>query len=145
MVELSAEEKITLSELRAEKSRNALSDAINNFSAGMYKTSVNRSYYAVLHSARSLLILKGIDPVKHEGVKTMISLHFVRTSLLPKDIIDTFKDLMVLRTDVDYGDIDFVGKDEAERAIEEAKRFIDTIEPLRGQMIRELRKLSSLD
>ncbi len=96
MVELSAEEKITLSELRAEKSRSALSDVINNFNAGMYKTSVNRSYYAVLHSARSLLILKGIDPVKHEGIKTMISLHFIRTGLLPKDIIDIFKDLTVL-------------------------------------------------
>jgi len=141
MVELSVEEKVTLSELRAEKSKNALSDAINNFNAGMHKTSVNRSYYAVLHSARSLLILKGIDPIKHDGVKTMISLHFIRTDLLPREVIDIFKDLMVLRTDVDYGDLEFVGKDEADSAIGKAKRFIETIEPVRVQMIKELRGL----
>lgn len=138
MVELSIEEKVTLSELRAEKSRNTLSDAINNFNAGMYKTSVNRSYYAVLHSARSLLILKGLDPIKHDGVKTMISLHFIRTNLLPKEVIDIFKDLMVLRTDVDYGDLEFVDKDEAEKALNQAKRFIEIIEPVRAHLIKEL-------
>jgi len=107
----------------------------------MHKTSVNRSYYEVLHSARSLLILKGIDPIKHDGVKTMISLHFIRTDLLPKEVIDIFKDLMVLRTDVDYGDLEFVGKDEADSAIGKAKRFIEIIEPVRVQMIKELRGL----
>ncbi|MGB9716674.1 MAG: HEPN domain-containing protein [Thermodesulfovibrionales bacterium] len=139
MVELSIEEKITLSDLRAEKSRDTLSDAINNFNAGMYKTSVNRSYYAVLHSARSLLILKGIDPARHEGVKTMLSLHFIRPNLLPKDVIEIFKELMVLRTDVDYGDLEFIGKDEAEKALAQAKRFIETIEPLRSNLIKDCR------
>lgn len=139
MVELSAEEKITLSDLRAEKSKEALSDAINNFNAGMYKTSVNRSYYAVLHSARSLLILKGIDPSRHEGVRTMLGLHFIKTNLLPKEIIEIFKELMVLRTDVDYGDMEFIGKDEAEKALSQAERFIEIIETLRKDMIKELR------
>lgn len=141
MMELSTEEKVTLSELRAEKSRNNLSDAINNFNAKMYKTSVNRSYYAVLHSARSLLILKGIDPIKHDGVKTMLSLHFIKTNLLPKGVLDIFKELIALRTDVDYGDLEFVGREEAEKSTKEAKRFIEIIEPVRGQMIKELRGL----
>ncbi len=140
MAELSAEEKITLSDLRAEKGREALSDAINNFNAGMYKTSVNRSYYAVLHSTRSLLILKGIDPSRHDGVKTMLGLHFIRTNLLPKEMIEIFKELMVLRTDVDYGDMEFIGKDEAEKALSRAKRFVEIVEALRKDMIKELRK-----
>lgn len=138
MVELSSEDKISLSGLRADKSKNMLADAINSFNTGMYKTSVNRSYYAVFHSARSLLILKGIDPIKHEGVKTMLSLHFIRTGFLPKEVIDIFKNLQVLRTDVDYGDLEFIGKDEAENALILAKRFLEIIEPLRNNLIKEL-------
>ncbi len=142
MVELSVEEKRSLSDLRAEKGREALSDAINNFNAGMYKTSVNRSYYAVLHSARSLLILKGIDPSRHDGIKTMLGLHFIKTDLLPKEIIEIFKELMVLRTDVDYGDLEFIGKDEAEKALSRTKRFVEIVEGLRKEMIKELLKVS---
>ncbi len=57
---LSVKEKIALSDVRFEKSKEMLSDAVKTFKDNMYKTSVNRSYYAVLHSARSLLILKGM-------------------------------------------------------------------------------------
>ncbi|OGF67406.1 MAG: hypothetical protein A2Y62_20350 [Candidatus Fischerbacteria bacterium RBG_13_37_8] len=34
--------------------------------------SVNRSYYAAFAAARAVLILFGIDPKTHNGVKTMI-------------------------------------------------------------------------
>lgn len=57
MERLSYEEKIALSDVRFKKSKEMLSDAINSFKIGMYKTSVNRSYYAVLHSARALLMI----------------------------------------------------------------------------------------
>jgi len=82
MVELSKEEKISLSDIRFEKSKTMLTDAKKSFETEMYKTSVNRSYYAVLHAARSLLILQGVDPLRHEGVKTMLLLHFVKSKLL---------------------------------------------------------------
>jgi len=138
MDRLSIEEKITLSDLRSTKSRETLSDALNNFKAGMYKTSVNRSYYAVLHSARSLLILKGIDPLRHEGVKTMMSLHFIKAGIIPQEVIKIFKELLVIRTDVDYGDFETVDKSEAEKAIKKARRFIKIIESARKNLIKEI-------
>jgi uncharacterized protein (UPF0332 family) len=138
MVALSIEEKIALSNIRAEKSKEAINDAIGSLNAGMFKTSANRSYYAVLHAARSLLILHGSDPLKHDGVKTMIALHFVKTNILPTELIDIFKDLLALRSDVDYGDFESVDKDDAEDAIEQAKRFIEIIETVREQLIKEM-------
>lgn len=141
MDRLSIEEKITLSDLRYAKSREMLSDALNNFKAGMYKTSVNRSYYAVLHSARSLLILKGIDPLRHEGVKTMLSLHFIKAGIIPQEIIKIFKELLAIRTDVDYGDFETVDKSEAKKAIKKARRFIKTIESARRNLIKEISPL----
>ncbi|MEW6416935.1 MAG: HEPN domain-containing protein [Nitrospirota bacterium] len=138
MDRFSIEEKRTLSDLRSTKSREALSDALNNFKAGMYKTSVNRSYYAVLHSARSLLILKGIDPLRHEGVKTMMSLHFIKAGIIPQEVIKIFKELLAIRTDVDYGDFETVDKSEAEKAIKKARRFIKIIESARKNLIKEI-------
>ncbi|HDO21841.1 MAG TPA: hypothetical protein ENG86_03170 [Nitrospirae bacterium] len=32
-----------------------------------FKTTVNRAYYAVLNTARSLLVLEGSNPEAHEG------------------------------------------------------------------------------
>ena len=138
MVELSSEEKIALSDVRIEKSREMLSDAVKNFNAGMYKTSVNRSYYSVLHSARSLLILRGVDPVRHDGVKMMISLHFIKTKLLPDEIITIFKNLLTLRTDVDYGDFESVGRGDAGKAIRQARKFIKTLETVREKLVKEM-------
>ncbi len=138
MVELSTDEKIALSDIRFEKSKNMLSDAVNSFKSGMYKTSVNRSYYAVLHSARSLLILKGVDPIRNDGVKTMLALHFVKTSLLPKDALSILKALTALRTDVDYGDFEFVNKNDAAEAIKQAKKFIRSIEIIRKKLAADI-------
>lgn len=138
MVELSAEEKIALSDVRAEKSNDMLSDASDTLKSGLFNTSVNRSYYAALHSARSLLILKGIDPLQHDGVKTMLSLHFIKTKLLPENIIKDFKNLLSLRTDVDYGDFESINKKEAEAALKKTKSFIKVIEHERKKLIKEM-------
>lgn len=140
MERLSAEEKIALSDVRFEKGKEALSDAVNSFKAGMYKTSVNRSYYSVLHSARSLLILKGVDPIRHDGVKTMISLHFVKANMLPQDVVKIFKNLLSLRSDADYGDFEFISADDTEKAIKQAKKFFKLIEPVRKSLIEEMSK-----
>jgi uncharacterized protein (UPF0332 family) len=135
---LSIEEKIALSDVRFKKSKEMLSDAVKSLKARMYLTSVNRSYYTALHSARALLILKGIDPVRHDGVKTMISLHFIKTKILSPDIIKIFKNLLSLRTDVDYGDFEFINKDDAVNALKQAKLFLKQMETARKKLIKEI-------
>lgn len=64
---LKMEQKLKLSQIRADRAEETLKKAEFNLKDGMFRTTVNRSYYAVLYAARALLILKGIDPVKHEG------------------------------------------------------------------------------
>lgn len=138
MAELSIEEKIALSNYRFQKSKETLSDAVSNFDGGTYKTSVNRSYYAALHAARSLLIIKGVDPLRHEGVITMLSLHFIKSNMLSTETVRIFKHLLSLRADVDYGDFEVITHQDAEDALGQAKRFIEIIEPVREQLIKEL-------
>lgn len=53
---------------RLEKAREMLSASDNNLKIGEYRTSLNRSYYAIFHAMRSANALKGFDSSKHSGV-----------------------------------------------------------------------------
>lgn len=125
---LSIKEKINLSEIRMEKARNNLIDAEDTFKEGKYNLTVDRAYYAILTIARSLLILKGIDPANHDGVKTMLSMHFVKHNILPKSIIDNFRILLARRTDIDYGDFSEATVEEAEDSLKKAREFVLFVE-----------------
>lgn len=132
---LSAEDKKTLSQFRLQKAKEFLDDAKKNFDDKRYRTSVNRSYYAALNAARALLILEGANPETHDGVVTMLSLRFVKKSILPSEVIKSFKLLLSRRTDVDYGDFDDIGKDEALDSLHNAQSFVETIEQAMGKII----------
>lgn len=62
---ISNQEKIALSDYRFEKAKETLTDGKIAFQSERYKMASNRAYYAVSHAVRSLLILKGADPVTH--------------------------------------------------------------------------------
>ena len=53
---------------RLAKSGEMLSASKDNLEIGQYKTSLNRSYYAVFHAMRAANVLKGFDSSKHSGV-----------------------------------------------------------------------------
>ncbi len=140
MERLPLKERITLSDLREERAREMLEEAKKTFEIGMFKTSVNRSYHAVLHATRSLLILKGFDTVTHEGTFKLFALDFVRTGLISKELLKIQKRLLSLRRDVDYGDIVTIEEEDAKRALEEAEMFLKEILPLRKSMIEEMKE-----
>lgn len=49
-----------------------------------------------------------------------------------------FKNLLSLRTDVDYDDFESVDKKDAEGALKKAARFLKAIEQERRKLIREM-------
>jgi len=87
---LSKDDKIALSQVRSEGAISFLEDALYNHKGKKYMTSVNRSYYSVLHMAGALLILKRVSPDTYEGVRTMLALHFVKCEWLTDDIVDQY-------------------------------------------------------
>jgi len=118
-----------------------LSDASKTLEMGLYKTAVNRSYYAALHAARSLLILKGPDPVTHEGTIRVLSLDFVgqisfqRTNILPRKFIKILKGLLSMRADVDYCDMTSVDESDARDAMADAGLFVEEVDRIRKRII----------
>ncbi len=135
---LDTKEKKSLSDIRMEKALEFLQDASDNFGRGRFRTSTNRAYYAVLNAARSLLILEGLNPETHDGIITMLSLHFIKKDLLSVEIVKSYKILLARRTDVDYGDFDSITDEEAGHSVAMARNAIDTIELLRRRLIGEM-------
>jgi len=91
-----------------------------------------------LSAAGSLLILKGIDTATHDGVKTMLSLHFVKTSYLPRDVVDSFRLLLARRTDIDYGDFSEGTFEEASDSIKKAREFMTLVEQALARLRNEI-------
>jgi len=121
-----------------DKAFEALDDGRANLEEGRYKTSVNRSYYAVLNAVRAILILEGVNPKTHEGALTMLSLRLVKPGLLTKEFVKKFELLLSRRTEVDYGDLEIIDRVDAEDSYNIASEMVSKIEELRKKIIKSL-------
>jgi uncharacterized protein (UPF0332 family) len=71
-----------LSKYRLERAEEMLDAAKTNYEIGQYKTSLNRSYYAVFHAIRAVNILDGFDSSKHSGVIAHFNQEYLKTEKL---------------------------------------------------------------
>lgn len=102
--ELSPEHRVALAEYRFERAHQTLEEADYMRDGNYFNAAVNRLYYACFYAASGLLVAKGIEVGTHNGVKTMLSYHFVRTGLLSLEHGATFSNLFDKRHSGDYED-----------------------------------------
>lgn len=90
--------------------------------------SVTRSYYSMYYSARSALIVNGYpDVTRHEGINNVFSNIFVKTGRFPKEVFRLMGRIEHDRYDADYdSSVDF-STQEAEKRIEDAELFVETV------------------
>lgn len=62
----------TLCGYRLERAKEDLQAARVNHESGLFKASVNRSYYAIFHGIRAVNILDGFDASKHSSVSHIL-------------------------------------------------------------------------
>jgi uncharacterized protein (UPF0332 family) len=134
---LDKDDKKDLANYRLEKADVFLNDAKTLLDASSYGSSANRSYYAMLSAARSLLILRGISAETHEGVKTMISREYIKTGLFPKEMGEIFRNLQARRVDSDYGDYVEISEDEARDSLAKAERFLSEVKRVSWSILEE--------
>lgn len=84
----------------------------------------SRIYYAVFHAARALLFSIGIAPRSHEALRSLVSLHFVKTGKLSAEDSKDLAQLEALRTAGDYDPHFALGVKELTPELERARRFI---------------------
>ena len=113
---------------RLAKAEEMLSASEDNLEIGQYKTSLNRSYYAVFHAMRATNVLKGFDSSKHSGVITFFTKEYLKTEILDRNLAVIIKDSSLCREKSDYDDFYVAGRVEAEEQLKNAKRFVSQIE-----------------
>ena len=117
-----------LAKYRMERAKEMLEAAEGNLNIRQYKTSINRSYYAVFHAMRALNILKGFDSSKHSGVIAFFNREYLKTGILDKALSVTIKNSSFLREKSDYDDFFIASKKDAETQVSEARIFLEAAE-----------------
>ena len=116
---------------RMDRAKEMLVAARENLEIGQYKTSLNRSYYAIFHAMRAMNILKGFDSSKHSGVIAFFNKEYLKEN---RNLSIVIKNSAFLREKSDYDDFYIASKQEAEKQLEEAERFLDAVEIAMNKM-----------
>ena len=113
---------------RMERANEMLEAAKKNLEIGQYKTSLNRSYYAIFHAMRAANILKGFDSSKHSGVIAYFNREYLKSGILEKSLSVIIKNSAFLREKSDYDDFFIASRKDAEKHLEDANAFVMVIE-----------------
>ncbi len=113
---------------RMERAKEMLSAAEGNLEIGQYKTSLNRSYYAIFHAMRAMNILKGFDSSKHSGVIAYFNKEYIKEGIMDKELSVIIKSSSFLREKSDYDDFFIVGRKETENQLASARIFLEAVE-----------------
>lgn len=141
---LRQEEKDSLSKYRIEKAKKILEDARLLLEEKRFESSVNRSYYAALTAAKAVLIIFGIDPKTHEGVKAMLGKKLILAGHVSSEYGKWFRNLKGEREEVDYADYVAIDKAEAEAAFTSAEKFVEQSMSLAEKLRKEVFALPDL-
>jgi len=95
-----------------------------------YRTAANRLYYACFYAATALLINDGYEAHTHNGVKTLLGLHYINENKLAESLGKTYSRLFNMRQKGDYFDLVVVKESDITPLLNPAENFIKTIEQL---------------
>lgn len=117
-----------LAEYRMERAKEMLEAAKGNLEIRQYKTSLNRSYYAIFHAMRAANILKGFDSSKHSGVIAFFNKEYLKENIMDRSLSVIIKNSAFLREKSDYDDFYIASKKEAEKQLKDAEIFLIAVE-----------------
>lgn len=115
---------------RIQRAYETLKEAEVMIRESFYNASVNRMYYACYYAAVALLLKFDIQAQTHNGVKTMLGLHFISTGKLPLKIGKTFSTLFEKRQSGDYDDFVYCDREMVEDLYPQVQLFIDSIKEM---------------
>lgn len=120
---------------RLERAKEMLKASEDNLTVKQYRTSLNRSYYAIFHAMRAANCLEGYDSSKHSGVIAFFTQHFLKTGLIDRSMAKIIKESSYLREKSDYDDFYVASRDEADRQLKNARKFVDAVQVFMNQVM----------
>ncbi len=116
-----------LSAHRMSRAAEELTTARLLLSNRMYRSSINRAYYAIFHAIRAVNALDGFDSSKHSGVISHFNQTYVKTGLIPKEASKVIRHASELREQADYEDFYLATEEEAEESLAGAVQFLNAV------------------
>ena len=120
-------EKTSLSKVRFNHSEECLKSAETLLKDSDYKGAANRSYYAIFHALRAILVYDDFDSKKHSGIISTFNKLYIKTNIFSKDVSRIISNSFDIRTDSDYNDFFIISKDSVTSQINDTKKFIELI------------------
>ncbi|MBN1675005.1 MAG: HEPN domain-containing protein [Kiritimatiellae bacterium] len=116
-----------LDETRA--GNDCLAEADYLYAGGFFNAAVSRAYFAALHWARALLVLKALEPKTHRGVIQLLHLHYVEHGTMDPAAAAELGQLETYRELSDYSAGVSLDGSRAAQEIARARAFIDACRP----------------
>lgn len=129
-VNMTSEQRADLMAYYFERAHDSIAEAKYLRDGGYFNGAVTRLYYACFNAARELLTANGIDTSTHNGVKSMISMNFIRKGLLSIEHGATLTDLFNQRHISDYEAYAFRDASSVEYLLPKAEAFVEAVESL---------------
>jgi uncharacterized protein (UPF0332 family) len=74
----------------------------DNHRARRFRKATSDLYFFCEHGAKALLLTAGIDPQSHEGIRRMISMHFIKPGAMPVNVARYLGNLYDRRKTAEY-------------------------------------------
>ena len=127
---LTDKEREEVVKFRLERANETFAEISTLIENKFYRTATNRLYYACYYAATALLINNGYETHTHNGVKTLLGLHYITNGIIDKSLGKMYRQLFDLRQTSDYEDWGSIEEEDIKPFLDTAKQFIETIENL---------------
>lgn len=117
-----------LSRYRIQEAKDSLKVAQHCLTEGLYKDSINRSYYAAFYAIKAVLALGTIDFKRHKDVVAYFNKEYVAGGIFSRELGRKLGMLKQLREKSDYDDFYIASKEQAQEQFNTAKYTIEAIE-----------------
>ena len=116
-----------LSNYRLHKARDCLLISEIARNEGLFRDSLNRSYYCIFHSMRAVLALDNFDSKKHSGIIDAFRKRYIKTGKFPAYFSKVIGNAFKMRNDSDYEDFYVVLSEDVIEQLEDAKLFLEAV------------------
>jgi hypothetical protein len=123
---------------RIERAKEDLDAAHLLFDAGNYRIANNRSYYAIFHALRAVLVFDNFDSSKHSGVIAEFRRKYIKEGIFPVEVSKMIGAAFTIRSASDYDDMFVASKSETEEQIKNAEYIYNMLSAYIENMIEKL-------
>ena len=129
-MKLSEEDKEALVDYRFKKAKETFAEIPILIENKLWRNAANRLYYACFYAASALLVKDGYQARTHNGVKTILSLHYIGEDKIGRNLVQAYGKLFNMRQRGVYEDWLTIEEENIKPLLEPAEQFIKTIEIL---------------